>query len=90
MIYREPVAHEIPLVTLPTLFIMGADDHNAPGKPSAPENLRSKMGQNAELAKTLAANMPDARAEVIPNTGHLVFLEAPAKFDELMLGFLAK
>jgi pimeloyl-ACP methyl ester carboxylesterase len=90
MIYREPVAHEIHLVTQPTLFVMGADDHNAPGKPNAPEALRPKMGQNAELAKALAAEMPDARTEVIPNTGHLVFLEAPAKFDQLMLAFLAK
>ncbi len=90
MIYREPVVHEIPLISQPTLFIMGADDHNAPGKPNAPEALRPKMGQNAELAKALAARMPDARAEVIANTGHLVFLEAPAKFNELMLGFLAK
>jgi pimeloyl-ACP methyl ester carboxylesterase len=90
MIYREPVVHEIPLMTQPTLFIMGADDHNAPGKPNAPETLRPKMGQNAELARALAARMPDARAEVIPDTGHLVFLEAPAKFNELMLGFLAK
>jgi pimeloyl-ACP methyl ester carboxylesterase len=89
LIYREPVVHEIPLITQPTLFIMGADDHNAPGKPNAPEALRPKMGQNAELAKALAAKMPDARAEVIPNTGHLVFLEAPAKFNELMLAFLA-
>src|SRR6201747_2447574 len=88
MIYREPVAHEIPLVSQPTLFIMGADDHNAPGKPNAPEALRPKMGQNAELAKAFAAKLPDARAEVIPNTGHLVFLEAPAKFNELMLAFL--
>src|SRR6266852_4245750 len=88
MIYREPVVHEIPLLTQPTLFIMGADDHNAPGKPNAPEALRPKMGQNAELAKALAAKMPDARAEVIPNTGHLVFLEAPAKFNELMLALL--
>jgi pimeloyl-ACP methyl ester carboxylesterase len=90
MIYREPVAHEIPLITQPTLFIMGADDHNAPGKPNAPEALRPKMGQNAELARALAAKMPDARAEVIPNTGHLVFLEAPSKFNEMMLAFLAK
>src|SRR5437899_2998226 len=90
MIYREPVVHEIPLVTQPTLFIMGADDHNAPGKPNAPEALRPKMGQNAELAKALAAKMPDAHAEVIPNAGHLVFLEAPQKFNELTLGFLAK
>jgi pimeloyl-ACP methyl ester carboxylesterase len=89
LIYREPVVHEIPLITQPTLFIMGADDHNAPGRPNAPEALRAKMGQNAELAKALAAKMPDGRAEVIPDTGHLVFLEAPAKYNELLLGFLA-
>jgi pimeloyl-ACP methyl ester carboxylesterase len=89
MIYREPVVHEIPLISRPTLFIMGADDHNAPGRPNAPESLRPKMGQNAELAKTLAAKMPNARAEVIANAGHLVFLDAPAKFDELMVAFLA-
>jgi pimeloyl-ACP methyl ester carboxylesterase len=90
MIYREPVVHEIPLISLPTLFIMGADDHNAPGKPNAPEALRPKMGQNADLAKALAAKMPNASAEVIANAGHLVFLDAPAKFNEVMLAFLAK
>jgi len=90
LIYREPVVHEIPLVSQPTLFVMGADadDHNAPGKANAPEALRPKMGQNAELAKALAAKMPNGRAEVIPDTGHLVFLEAPAKYNELLLGFL--
>lgn len=89
MIYREPVAHEIPLIGQPTLFVMGADDHNAPGKANAPEALRAKMGQNADLARALAAKMPNAKAEVVPYTGHLVFLEALAKFDALMLGFLA-
>jgi pimeloyl-ACP methyl ester carboxylesterase len=48
------------------------------------------MGHNAELAQALAALMSNARAEVIPNTGHLVFLEARAKYDELLLGFLGK
>jgi pimeloyl-ACP methyl ester carboxylesterase len=90
MIYREPVVHEIPLITQPTLFIMGADDHNAPGRPNAPEALRPKMGQNADLAKALAAKMASATAEVIPDAGHLVFLEKPEAFDRLMLGFLAK
>jgi pimeloyl-ACP methyl ester carboxylesterase len=89
LIYREPVVHEIPLVTRPTLFIMGADDHNAPGNANAPEALRPQMGHNAEHAKALAAQMPNGRAEVIPDTGHLVFLEAPAKYNELVLGFLA-
>src|SRR3954453_1478508 len=89
LIYREPVVHEIPLITQPTLFVMGADDHNAPGRANAPEVLRAKMGQNAELAKALAARMANGRAEVVPNTGHLVFLEAPEKYRELVLGFLA-
>jgi pimeloyl-ACP methyl ester carboxylesterase len=90
MIYREPVVHEIPLISQPTLFVMGGDDHNAPGRPNAPEALRGKMGHNAELAQALAALMPNARTEVIPNTGHLVFLEARQKYDELLLGFLGK
>ena len=90
MIYREPIAHEISLLTQPTLFIMGADDHNAPGRANAPAALRSKMGHNAELALELAAKMPNARAEVIANTGHLVFLEAQQKYDELVLHFLAR
>jgi pimeloyl-ACP methyl ester carboxylesterase len=90
MIYREPVVHEIPLLTQPTLFIMGADDHNAPGRPNAPEALRASMGQNAELAAALARRMPDGRAEVIPNAGHLVFLDAPDKYDALLLDFLGK
>lgn len=90
LIYREPVVHEIPLIANPTLFVMGADDKNAPGRPNAPEPLRAKMGQNADLAKSLAARMPNARAEVLPDTGHLVFLEAPAKFDALVLDFLSK
>jgi len=89
LIYREPVVHEIPLITQPTLFVMGANDHNAPGKANAPEALRPKMGHNAELATALAAKMQNGRAEVIPDTGHLVFLEAPAKYNELVLGFLA-
>jgi pimeloyl-ACP methyl ester carboxylesterase len=33
--------------------------------------------------------MTNGRAEVIPDTGHLVFLEAPARYNELVLGFLA-
>jgi pimeloyl-ACP methyl ester carboxylesterase len=76
------------LLTQPVLFVMGADDHNAPGRPNAPEPLRAKMGQNAELAKALALKMPNAKAEVIADTGHLVFLEARQKFDALMLSFL--
>jgi proline iminopeptidase len=43
IIYAQPMAREIPLIERPTLFIMGANDHNAPGRPFAPPELRAKM-----------------------------------------------
>ena len=37
----------------------------------------------------LRLGQPHQVFQVIPDTGHLAFLEAPQKFNELMLGFLA-
>jgi pimeloyl-ACP methyl ester carboxylesterase len=90
MIYSQPVAHEIPLIDRPTLFIMGANDHNAPGRPFAPPDLRGKMGKNAELAQALAARMADARVKVFEGVGHLGHLEATHLFNETLLSFLAQ
>jgi hypothetical protein len=33
--------------------------------------------------------MASGRADAVANTGHLVFLEAPARYHELLLGFPA-
>jgi len=90
MIYREPVVHEIPLITQETLFIMGANDHNAPGRAFAPPEARAKMGQNAELAKELASRMRAARVSVVTGVGHLVHLEAEGQFNDLLLRFLGE
>lgn len=87
-IWGQPVVHEIPLVAAPALFIMGADDHNAPGKPYAPPELQAGMGQNAAHARALAARMADGRAEIIEGVGHLVHMEATERFNALTLDFL--
>jgi pimeloyl-ACP methyl ester carboxylesterase len=90
MIYREPVVHEIALIGQPTLFIMGGNDHNAPGRALAPPELRPAMGHNAELAQALASRMRAARVEVIPGVGHLVHIEATQPFNDAMLHFLGE
>jgi len=90
MIYAQPVAHEIPLIDRPTLFIMGANDHNAPGHPFAPSELRAKMGKNADLSKALAARMANAKVKVFEGVGHLGHLEATQPFNEALLSFLAQ
>ncbi|MCC0808451.1 alpha/beta hydrolase [Methylobacterium sp. W2] len=88
IIWGQPVVHEIPLIAVPTLFVMGGNDRNAPGKPFAPENLRAAMGDNAGHAKALAARMSDGRAVVFDGIGHLVHMEATDRFNATMLEFL--
>jgi pimeloyl-ACP methyl ester carboxylesterase len=90
MIYAEPVAHEIPLIDRPTLFIMGANDHNAPGRLFAPPDLRDKMGQNAALAQSLATQMANAKVVVFEGVGHLGHLETTQPFNETLLHFLGR
>jgi pimeloyl-ACP methyl ester carboxylesterase len=42
-----------------------------------------------KVLHTLAANMPDARVEMIPGTTHPMFEQAPQKYSEIVLNFLA-
>ncbi|MGH6865197.1 MAG: alpha/beta fold hydrolase [Methyloceanibacter sp.] len=88
MIWREPVVHEIPRLTQPVLFVMGENDHLAPGRNFAPKAVRDKMGHNARLAQELAGKIKYGRVEVFEGTGHLVHLERPQRFNEVVRSFL--
>lgn len=88
MIYSQPVVYEIPLLQQPVLFIMGENDHNAPGRGFAPMELRGRMGENAKLARELAARMPNGKVEVYEGIGHLVHMEAVMRFNASALSFL--
>jgi pimeloyl-ACP methyl ester carboxylesterase len=59
-------------ISTPTLFIGGAD---TPG--SLPIVLRA-----------LAAHVPGARLELIPNAGHSMFVDDPVRFSAVVLDFL--
>jgi pimeloyl-ACP methyl ester carboxylesterase len=88
MIHDQPVMHEYPLIATPTLFIMGANDHNAPGRPFAPPELAKKMGFNADNAKAIAATMPAARTVVFEAVGHIPHMERPQAFLQEVEAFL--
>src|SRR5262245_35820728 len=88
MIYSQPVVYEIPLLQQPVLFVMGANDHNAPGRAYAPMEVRARMGDNARLAHELASRMPNGKVEVYEGIGHLVHLEAVSRFNASVLSFL--
>ena len=90
MIYSQPVAHEIPLIERPSLFIIGSLDHNAPGRTMAPPELQPKMGQNTGLAAAFVRQMPNAQLEVIDGVGHIAHLEAEEQFNRAVREFLGK
>lgn len=60
-------------IRTPTLFIGGA-------------NTRGALPQ---VLRTLAANVAGSRTEIIPNTTHPMFEQAPQKYCEIVLEFLA-
>jgi pimeloyl-ACP methyl ester carboxylesterase len=60
-------------ILMPTLFILGA---------------RTK-GLLPKVLHALAAHVPDAKTAVIPNTTHPMFEQAPQKYSEVVLDFLA-
>ena len=69
---RAAVDAEIPSITAPTLVLVGADDAATPVRKS----------------ETIAATIPGARLEVIPDCGHSSSLEQPAAVTRVIREFL--
>ena len=69
----QPILASLPNITQQTLIIWGECDRIIPVK-------------HAYIA---AAGLPNSQLEIFPNCGHHPYLEYPAKFDRLVLDFLA-
>ena len=89
MAYEQPVIYEFPLVRQPTLLIAGERDRTALGRNRVTPEVREKMGRYAELAPKAAAMLPNGTLAMIEKVGHIPHLEAPARFHQLVLDFLA-
>jgi pimeloyl-ACP methyl ester carboxylesterase len=70
----RPILDSLPNISQPTLIIWGEDDRIIPAK-------------HAYIA---AAGIPNSQLHIFPNCGHHPYLEYPAKFDRLVLDFMAK
>jgi pimeloyl-ACP methyl ester carboxylesterase len=60
-------------ITTPTLFIGGANT----------------KGALPHVLHTLAAHVPNSKTVMIPNTTHPMFEQAPQRYCEIVLDFLA-
>lgn len=85
MIYTQPVIYEFPLITVPTLLMIGDKDTTAIGKDLAPPAVRDTLGHYPELGKKAAALIPHSRLIEFPGLGHAPMIQDPAAFHKALL-----
>jgi pimeloyl-ACP methyl ester carboxylesterase len=73
-IMAHPISERLPQIACPTFVVWGADDRVIPVRD----------------AKRFGELIPDARVEVLPDTGHVAMLERPDRFNALLETFLSE
>ena len=68
-----PAIEQLGMISAPTLVIIGERD----------------LPDFHEMAETLHQQIPNARKVVLPGIGHMSNMEAPNRFNEIVLNFLA-
>ncbi|WP_344694804.1 alpha/beta hydrolase [Sphingomonas cynarae] len=80
MIQTQPVAAELPHLTVPTTLIIGQRDLTAFRANSAPEDRRSRVRTVPQAAEEAVKRIPNARLIRLDDLGHSPQVEAPAVF----------
>jgi pimeloyl-ACP methyl ester carboxylesterase len=80
MIQTQPVAAELPQLTVPTTLIIGQRDLTAFRASSAPEDQRSHVRTVPQAAEEAVKRIPNARLIRLDGLGHSPQVEAPAVF----------
>jgi pimeloyl-ACP methyl ester carboxylesterase len=90
MIYQQPVRHEFPLITRPTLLVIGQEDRTTLGRGFVSEEVLQTLGQYPQLGRAAARDIPGSRLVELPGVNHIPHLEAPLQFHNALLEFLAQ
>jgi pimeloyl-ACP methyl ester carboxylesterase len=80
MIQTQPVAAELPRLTMPVTLMIGQRDLTAFRAGSAPPDRRSRVRTVPQAAETAVKAIPDARLIRLEGLGHSPQVEAPARF----------
>ncbi len=90
MIFWQPVVHEFPRLSVPTVLLIGERDTTAIGKDRAPPDIARTLGNYPFLAREAAQRIPRAELITFPTLGHSPQVEDPEKFNEALLTALGK
>jgi pimeloyl-ACP methyl ester carboxylesterase len=90
MIYEQPVVYEFPLVSAPTLLVIGQQDRTALGKTRVSPEVRATLGQYPQLGRQTHRAIRESHLLEWDDVGHAPHLEAPDRFYTVVLDFLAR
>lgn len=88
MVYTQPVVYEFPLISVPTLIIIGQEDRTALGKDKVSESVRATMGQYPDLGKKTRDAISESKLVELHNVGHIPHFEAVDRFHSELVQFL--
>ena len=85
MVFTQPVLYEFGAMRVPTFLIIGGLDRTAPGAGRAPAEVAKRLGNYPELGRRAAATIPGAQLIEFPDLGHSPQVEAPERFNDVLL-----
>jgi pimeloyl-ACP methyl ester carboxylesterase len=89
MLFTQPVVHEFPLISVPTLLVIGQLDRTAFGKGDVPEDVARNLGNYPKLGEQAARMIPRARLIKLDDVGHVPHYEAFEPWMQALEGFLS-
>lgn len=89
MILTQPVVYEFPLLTMPTLLMIGDKDNTAIGKAWSPPAVQAKIGHYNVLGKQVAAMINGSTLIEFADLGHAPHIQEPDMFHAALMGWLS-
>ena len=89
MIFQQPIRHELHLLPMPVLLVIGQSDRSVFFRRYAkPEDIRS-LGNWPALGRAAVKDLADGQLVEIEGAGHVSHLEQPQEFLGALIKFLA-
>jgi pimeloyl-ACP methyl ester carboxylesterase len=90
MIFSQPVVHELELISVPTLLMIGQKDTTAIGKDRAPPEMAKALGNYPELGRLAHQRIKGSVLVPFADLGHSPQVQDPARFNKALLETLAR
>jgi pimeloyl-ACP methyl ester carboxylesterase len=89
MIYQQPIRHELGLLNMPVLLIIGQSDRSVFFRRYARPEDTKQLGNWPALGRAAVKELADGQLVEIDGAGHVSHLERPQEFLGALTKFLA-